>query len=114
MPTVATPAIASLAVTSLREDFHLRVDTHAGRTKKKDRLSRRSLRNPIRCFDQAAAMAAEFFFVPRYAKKPRPAKPAISIVQVEGSGVAVELNPVTNAPVVPEHDGVSAQLPLYT
>ncbi len=51
----------------------------------------RSLRNPIGCFDQAAATAAKFFFVPRYAKKPRPAKPAISIVQVGGKGVCLRV-----------------------
>jgi len=43
--------------------------------------------------DQAAESAAAFFFDPRYAKKPKPTKPAISIVQVDGKGVA-ETEPI--------------------
>ena len=46
LPASFTPASRSdalrfawLAVTSLREDFHLQVDAHAGRTKKSDRVS---------------------------------------------------------------------------
>jgi len=45
LPASFTPALrfdalrfASLTVTSSREDFHLQVDAHAGRTKYRDRL----------------------------------------------------------------------------
>ena len=50
--------------------------------------SRRSVRNPIGCFDQAAAIAEKSFFLRRRAaKKPKPASPASIMVQVGGKGV---------------------------
>ena len=50
-------------------------------------IARRPLRNSIRC-GLGRRKSGEPLFDPRYAKKPKPTKPAISIVHVEGNGVA--------------------------
>jgi len=53
--------------------------------------SRRPLRNPIRCFDQAAARAAEFFRFLRQPSRPNAPRPVAKRGRAAGSGVAVTL-----------------------
>jgi hypothetical protein len=48
--------------------------------------ARRSLRNPIRCFDQAAASAAAFRFL-RQPSKPNAPRPEAKSGRAAGSGV---------------------------
>ena len=88
-----TLRFASFAVTNLARGLSPPVDAMPGVPKKKDRLAAVSPKSDV-VFIQAAAIAAEPFFVPREAKKPRAMKPAISIVHVEGSGVNSTLRAV--------------------
>jgi hypothetical protein len=69
--------------------IHLQADALARRTKK-ERPRRRGGLSEIDSgvrLDQADAIATALFFAPLKANKPRPMKPATSIVQVDGSGV---------------------------
>ena len=69
------------------KDFQRQVKANAGRTKRKDRLARRSLRNPIRCFDQAAASAAAFLRFLRQPSRPNAPRPEAKSGSAPGSGV---------------------------
>jgi hypothetical protein len=57
------------------------------RHKQKDRLSRRSLRNPIRCVDQATAITAAPFRFLRQRNRPSAPRPVAKSGRAAGSGV---------------------------
>jgi len=58
------------------------------RSKKKDRLVRRTLRNPIGCVDQTAASAAAFFRFLRQPSRPNAPRPVANKGTDAGRGVA--------------------------
>ena len=59
---------------------------------KRKTASRRSLRNPIRCFDQAATIAAAFRFL-RQPSRPNAPRPVAKSGRAAGSGVVPLLPP---------------------
>ena len=93
-----------LTANSISEFSHSlgHMQTHALQhaVKQKDRLARRSLRNLIRCFGQAASAVAAFFFL-RQPSKPNAPRPVAKSGRAAGSGVDVIGVNVKSVPSTP-------------